>query len=177
MISKRLAISTLASALLIVFFSQNFYAGGKMKIFDAKQDKLLEVFPVNRSDSDWKRLLTPEQYRITTQKGTEAPFTCGLAKIEQGTYKCVRCGTDLFVGAAKFESGTGWPSFYEPVSKHNIVTKDDTTHGMTRTEVLCARCGAHLGHVFSDGPAPTGLRYCINGGAVKLSMHSGLREY
>lgn len=142
---------------------------GKIQIFDSRRNKVLYVDKVRKTDAEWKKILTPEQYEVTVKKGTEQHFTCTFHEIkEAGIYQCVRCGTDLFQSVAKFESGTGWPSYYEPVSDLNIKTQEDNSLGMSRAEVLCARCDAHLGHVFSDGPPPTGLRYCMNGVALRF---------
>ena len=116
------------------------------------------------SEEEWKKVLTPEQYFIARQKGTERPWTSRFEGFnEVGTYYCGACGNPLFQSNTKFESGCGWPSFFQPVSKGSIIYLPDNTHGMVRTEVQCGRCKAHLGHVFEDGPPPTGLRYCING--------------
>ncbi|MFT4205255.1 MAG: peptide-methionine (R)-S-oxide reductase MsrB [Chitinophagaceae bacterium] len=115
-------------------------------------------------DKEWKELLTPEQYYVARQKGTERPFTSKYEDFNGvGTYYCAACGNPLFRSNAKFDSGCGWPSFFEPISKNALIYQPDHTHGMDRTEVLCGRCKAHLGHVFDDGPKPTGLRYCMNG--------------
>ncbi|WP_336514952.1 peptide-methionine (R)-S-oxide reductase MsrB [Pollutibacter soli] len=119
---------------------------------------------VNLSEEEWKKALSPEVYQIARLKGTERPWTSKFEKFdEKGTYYCAACGNALFMSDTKFESGCGWPSFYEPISKTSIIYTPDHTYGMTRTEVQCGRCKAHLGHVFEDGPPPTGLRYCING--------------
>jgi peptide-methionine (R)-S-oxide reductase len=126
-------------------------------------EKMDPVFSIKKTDEEWKKDLTPEQFQVLRLKGTERPFT---GKFEDhwdsGMYVCAACGNELFSSDSKFDAGCGWPSFYEALDKTKIIEKQDYTHGMVRTEILCAKCGGHLGHVFDDGPKPTGLRYCVN---------------
>ena len=123
-----------------------------------------DTTPVQLKEEEWQKVLTPEQFYIARQKGTERPWSSKFEHSkEKGLYRCAACGNALFVSDTKFDSGCGWPSFYQPVSKTSIIYTPDHSHGMNRTEVQCGRCKAHLGHVFDDGPPPTGLRYCING--------------
>jgi methionine-R-sulfoxide reductase len=137
----------------------------KVKVFNREGQLIgpIDMARVVKTDAEWQRQLTREQYEIARGKGTERPF-CGtlLDNKHQGVYACVCCGLPLFSSSAKFNSGTGWPSFFRPVAEENVITHEDRSYGMIRTEILCARCDGHLGHVFDDGPAPTGLRYCVN---------------
>jgi methionine-R-sulfoxide reductase len=123
----------------------------------------LDLPRVEKTDQEWKQLLTPEQYAVARDHGTERPF-CGtlLDNKRDGVYSCICCGLPLFASNAKFDSGTGWPSFFQPIADENVATKSDRSYGMERVEILCARCGCHLGHVFPDGPAPTRQRHCVN---------------
>jgi methionine-R-sulfoxide reductase len=137
----------------------------KVKVFN-RQGQLVgpvEVPKVVKTDAEWSARLTPEQFQVARGKGTERPF-CGtlLDNPRRGVYACVCCGLPLFASDVKFDSGTGWPSFFRPVADENVATATDRSHGVVRTEILCSRCDAHLGHVFEDGPPPTGLRYCVN---------------
>ncbi len=128
---------------------------------------------VEKSDAEWRDQLTPEQYRVTREKGTEAPHTGALCTVhDAGKYECICCATPLFDSSIKFESGTGWPSFTQPIAEQAIKYHKDTSFGMVRVEVLCNTCDAHLGHVFPDGPEPSGLRYCINSAAMQMTKEN-----
>jgi peptide-methionine (R)-S-oxide reductase len=141
---------------------------GCILFHDLVSDRYMDQ-KIKKTEEEWRKELTPEQYRVLRQKGTEAPFT-GIYESEEtpGIYRCAACGQDLFQSETKYHSGSGWPSFYQPIDLDRVDTVEDTSHGMRRVEVNCSRCGGHLGHVFPDGPNPTGTRFCINSASLKL---------
>jgi peptide-methionine (R)-S-oxide reductase len=146
----------------------------EIEIYSVEKGEMVRVERVDLSDEAWKERLGPDQYRILRKKGTERAFTGTYwSTKEEGVYRCAACGSDLFLSDTKYDSGSGWPSFWQPVSEANVRTEADRSLFMKRTEVLCARCGGHLGHVFDDGPQPTGRRWCINSASIRLEGRDG----
>jgi len=160
----------------VLFSAGSFVVGGTVVPFLAKNGRQAhaggKIFPISLSDEMWRERLTPRQYAVLRQHGTEYPYSSPLNEEERrGTFLCAGCGAELFASTAKYDSRTGWPSFWMPINKNAVGESRDTSYGMIRTEIHCARCGGHLGHVFSDGPPPTGLRYCMNGDAMIFEPH------
>lgn len=168
------AISVLLIALLILPFNTNYNSeNGSLNYSlntDSTKKKDSEMDDkISRTEEEWKKILTPEQFDVLRKKGTERPFSGEYDKhFEKGVYKCAACNNILFESDTKFDSGCGWPSYFSPLAEDRVIYKEDKSYGMIRTEVMCANCGGHLGHVFEDGPEPTGLRYCINSVALKF---------